>query len=175
MLNALASQNPGQQIEVYRAAGRGGIPDFWQMLTFCCSGDDLLALEDDVITARNFIRYVAAWRAPHVTSFFFMCGGGLAPGRPEDPRTFGYNQALWFPAHLLKQIAAARPPATARFQDDALGAVLAELGEKVIYHRSLVQHEGTVSICQPGRTLEDRRAPDFVGVDFDCLSLLATR
>jgi hypothetical protein len=171
----LEGQNAGEPFELFRGTGRGGIADFWSMLRYAAgAGEELLALEDDIVTARNFLRFAARWRAPYMTSFFFLAGGGLRTGRPEDPCTFGGNQALWFPADLVGRVAAATPPAASRLQDDALGAVLSELGEKVIYHRSLVQHTGTVSLCQPGRTLNEsgRLAADFVGEAFDCRELL---
>lgn len=165
----LRRQNPGEPFSVFCAPGRGGIADFWSLLAAAAAaGDDALLLEDDVVTARNFIRFASRWQAPFMTSFFLF--GGQQLMEPEDPRAFGGNQALWFPRGLLAQLAATDPPASGRLQDDALGAVLAERGESVLYHRSLVQHVGEASLCRPGHKFMPR-APDFVGEDFDCLTL----
>lgn len=165
----LRRQNPGEPFSVFCAPGRGGIADFWSLLAAAAAaGDDALLLEDDVVTARNFLRFAGGWQAPFMTSFFFVYGGQQLL-EPEDPRTFGGNQALWFPRGLLTTLAAIQPPATARLQDDALAVILADLGESVLYHRSLVDHTGTLSLCRPGQWMP--RATDFIGEDFDCLAL----
>src|SRR6185369_12269097 len=172
MLHALERQNPGQPFEVFTATGRDPIKDFWSMLRVeAFRGGDVLFLEDDIRTARNFLAYVARWRSPHLTSFFFAGGGRLCTGRAFSAVDFGYAQALWFPEALLKLLSLGGPP-RGRLQDDALGGLLHRLGEQVFYHRSLVQHVGRTSLCTPGATLERRTAADFPGEDFDCLSLL---
>jgi len=171
--DGLNRQNPGQPWNFFAASGRGAIVDFWAMLRAQAPyTEDLLALEDDIVTARNFLRYVSRWRSLYMTSFFFMAGGGLMPGRPESPTTFGCSQALWFPRRLVELLATMGPPAGARLQDDALGVRLSELRTSVVYHRSLVQHVEAPSLARPGRGRDWIVAPDFVGEDFDCLTLL---
>lgn len=174
-LEGLARQNPGQPFEVFRASGTDPIGDFWSMLRAqMAHGEDLLALEDDIVTARNFLAYAARWSSPHMTSFFFLHGGGLEVGRPESPATFGGNQALWFPAALVGDLARYQPHRQPGWlQDNALGYELGLRGERVVYHRSLVQHVGNTSLCRPGRPLGHIVAPDFPGEDFDCLKVAA--
>ncbi len=173
MLDALFDQNPAEQVTVYAASGRTAIGDFWGMLHTARRGSpgcDLLALEDDIVTARNFIAYARRWQADCLTSFFN--GRGFPEGL-RDAKLFGFNQALKIPARLLEQLTqdVQRVP-VGRFQDDALAWELQRLGEPVYYHRSLVQHVGAQSLVKPGQTLEGRTASDFVGEDFDCLTLL---
>jgi hypothetical protein len=173
-LLGLARQNPGASFDCFRSRGGDPIRDFWGMLSVqAAHGEDLLALEDDIVTARNFIPYAARWSSSHMTSFFFLHGGGLQVGRPESPATFGGNQALWFPARLVRELARCEPRREPGWlQDNALSYELVRLGELVVYHRSLVQHVGNTSLCRPGRPLGHIVAPDFPGEDFDCLEAL---
>lgn len=172
MLSSLAFQNPDAELRLYTASGRTAIGDFWGMLRQVhreTPGCDLLALEDDIVTARNFIAYARRWEAPCLTSFFN--GRGFPEGL-RDAKLFGFNQALKFPARLLERLAGGELRAPiGRFQDDALAWELQRLGEPVYYHRSLVQHVGAQSLAHPGEGLEGRTASDFVGEDFDCLTL----
>lgn len=172
-LNSLRLQNPGELYYVHRSTGADPIGDFWELFRqYAYVGEDLLALEDDVVTARNFLAYAARRRSPHLTSFCFMGGQGTEQGRPQSAATFGGNQALWFPARLVATLAAReplRPPGW--LQDNALAHELQVLGECVYYHRpSLVQHLEGPSIAAPGRRWHPR-AVDFPGEAFDCLSL----
>lgn len=173
MLDRVFDQNPGEMVTVYAASGRSAIGDFWGMLHAVrreCPGFDLLALEDDITMARNFISYARRWQADVLTSFFN--GRGFPEGL-RDAKMFGFNQALKFPARLLEQLThdPGRIP-IGRFQDDALAWELQRLEEPVYYHRSLVQHVGSDSLAHPGEGLEGRTAADFVGEDFDCLTFL---
>src|SRR4051794_3491605 len=87
--DSLIRQNPGEQWNFFAASGRGATADFWAMLRAQKPyTEDLLALEDDIVTARNFLRYVSRWRALYMTSFFFVGGGRLQTGRLESPTTF---------------------------------------------------------------------------------------
>lgn len=173
MLNHLRHQNPGELYQVHRSSGTDPIGDFWELFQHCTYvGEDLLALEDDIVTARNFLRYVERWDSPHMTSFCFMGGNGTRQGVPESPATFGGNQALWFPSDLVADLAMCEPPRERGWlQDNALACQLQQLGECVFYHRpSLVQHLEGPSIAAPGRPWHPR-AVDFPGEAFDCLSL----
>jgi hypothetical protein len=162
---ALERQNPGVAFWIFRSPLRPSVGDFWSMLR-AFGGDDVLFLEDDITSARNFFRYAEAWRAPHVTSFFHTRRPVL--GVPVDGADFSFAQAVKVPGALLDRLSAA--PRRGQGHDDDLGCALHAIGEKVIYHRSLVQHTGTLSLAWgPDRTLDHRVASDFVGEDYDCL------
>lgn len=173
----LERQNPGEKLFPYFAPGTGGKRDFWAMLHYEARvgpGDDLLILEDDIITARNFIAYARRWPS-HLFTSFFNGRRRDTSRQPERAECFGFTQAIKVPARLVEQLVAGGPeaPARGRHQDDALAIELQRLGERVWYHRSLVQHVGHQSIVMPGEKLEGNRvADDFVGEDFDCLSQL---
>jgi len=177
MLQALERQNPGEPFWLYRDAERPSLNPFYRMLlTAAAQSDDVLFLEDDIVTARNFIRYAARWASPHVTSFFHVNRPVL--GSPVSPVGFSFAQAVKLPAAVVARmidntagIAAGRIHAGGH--DDEIGYALEALDERVIYHRSLVQHVGDVSLAWgPGRTLDHRVARDFPGEGFDCLSLV---
>ena len=173
MLNNLRHQNPGEHYHVLRPPAGDPIGSFWWLLDCAAAaGGDLLALEDDISTARNFLAYAAGWRCPSMTSFCFMGAQGTEQGRPQSPETFGGNQALWFPAPLVAKLAAREPLRLPGWlQDNALAHELQVLGECVYYHRpSLVQHLEGPSIAAPGRRWHPH-AIDFPGEAFDCLSL----
>jgi hypothetical protein len=170
-LAQLVAQNPDQQLRIFSNPPGNAIADYWRLLRLAAAaGESALILEDDILSARRFIAYVRTWQSPHMTSFF-VAGGVRRTGRPEHPRDFGFSQALWFPWLVLDQLTRTEPPQKAVGWDHALAIVLGQLGESVVYHRSLVQHVGDVSLYRPGRTLEGLTAIDFVGEDFDCLSL----
>lgn len=172
-LEQLAKQNPGVPFNVFRSSGRDPIGDFWALLELGrLAGGDLLALEDDIVTARNFLRYAARWRSPFVTSFFHP-RRGVELGQPARADGHAFNQAIKIPRAML-ELLLQRPPARrpGSAQDDALGEALASRGLPIVYHRSLVQHLGAVStIWGDKTTLEGRTAVDFPGLEFDCLSI----
>lgn len=172
-LAAIERQNPGEKLFPYFAPGNGGKRDFWQMLHYEArvdAGDDLLILEDDITTARNFIAYARRWPSTYFTSFF---NGRRQPEGPRSAELFGFSQAIKVPWRIVEQLVAGgpEPPTLGRHQDDALAWELQRLGELVHYHRSLVQHIGARSLCSPGDRLDGFRvAVDFVGEGFDCLA-----
>lgn len=176
MLAALERQNPGEPFEVFRAPGAGGKRDFWAMLDHAATiwPGDLLLLEDDIITARNFIAYARRWRCEHFTTFFNS--KGYPPiDHPVGPATFfHFSQAIWIPERIVAKLTinGPTPPQLGVNQDDALGWELARLELRVWYHPSLVQHVGDQSLACPGEKLDGYRvARDFVGEGFDCLQL----
>lgn len=169
MVADLERQNPGEAFYVYRAPGTA-IAAFYDILD-ASGGHDVLFLEDDIITARNFIRYAAAWPQPHVTSFFHPRRAGMVPVPPRD---FLFAQAVKIPAVVGALMLTAPRFAHTGGHDDEIGHALTLLNEKVIYHPTLVQHVGEVSLAWgPNRTLADRVSDSFPGEAFDCLSLLS--
>ena len=168
-LTALERQNPGWPIWVYRSPLRRPITEFWRMLA-PHRGSDVLALEDDITSVRGFFDYVAdLWRSPHVTSFFHVNRPIL--GVPVSARIFSYCQAVKLPAAILGRLLDTSPPPHGGGQDDDLGMRLEILREPVVYHRSLVQHLGAVSLAWHGMPLDGREARDFPGEDFDLAQL----
>jgi hypothetical protein len=167
MLQALERQNPGEAVWLYRSSVRPSIEPFYEVLR-AAAGDDVLFLEDDIITARNFIRYAARWASPHVTSFFHVNRPRL--GEPVPAAGFSFAQAVKLPAPVIAQMLAATRRLHGGGHDDEIGWSLAALGLEVVYHRSLVQHVGAASACWgPEVTLAHRAALDFPGEGFDCL------
>lgn len=169
----LTRQNPGVPFWIYRASS-GPIVDFWDHLRAHRGCESLLALEDDIVTARNFFRYAEAWSSPHVTLFFHRNRTTL--GRPVRAERLTFTQAVKIPGQVLERLCAlerkiGRYPEEGG-QDDDLARALLALDEPVVYHPSLVQHVGDVSVGWPGAKLDGRRALDFPGEDFDCLELL---
>jgi hypothetical protein len=149
------------------------VSEFWKVL-HAARGTSLLFLEDDILTARNFFDFAAAWDSPHATSFFH-CGRPRL-GIPVSPEAMSFTQAVKIPAPVLEKLCAVtrkrgRHPEDGG-QDDDFGRALELVGEQIIYHRSLVQHTGIVSLGWPGATLEKRVASDFPGQDFDCATLI---
>ncbi len=172
-LAGLNRQNPGVPYLVWRTDDRDGIGDFHRIVQLAAaSGESLLFLEDDIVTARNFFRYASRWPRECVTSFFHTPRVRTL-GVPVPAHGFQMSQALKVPAHVARAIAVGGRRLLAGSgagQDDELAACLCNLQERVIYHRSLVQHVGAVSVAWgPGRSLEHRTADDFPGEDFDCL------
>jgi hypothetical protein len=169
---SLTRQNPGWPFWVYRSTGEC-VSEFWKVL-HAARGTSLLFLEDDILTSRSFFDYAAAWDSPHTTSFFH-CGRPLL-GEPVSPEAMSFTQAVKIPAPVLEGLCGlkrkrGKHPENGG-QDDDLGRALEQLGESIIYHRSLVQHTGIVSLGWPGATLEKRVASDFPGQDFDCATLI---
>jgi hypothetical protein len=167
----LSEQNPGWPFWIYRSTGEC-IEEFWKILR-AARGTSLLFLEDDIVTTRNFFSYADAWSSPHVTSFFHC--GRPSLGQPVSPEGMSYTQAVKIPQDVLERLCAlkrrpGRHPKDGG-QDDDLGRALKVLGESIVYHRSLVQHTGTVSLGWPGTKLEHRVALDYPGDHFDCLTL----
>jgi hypothetical protein len=169
MLLDLDRQNPGVPVWLYRSTAPG-VPAFYEILAAAGHGD-LLFLEDDIVTTRNFLRYAAAWQSPHLTSFFHVTRPLL--GAPVPARGFSFSQAVKLPSRVIAMLRATPRIMHGGGQDDEIGHALGALGEPVIYHRSLVQHVGAISVTWGGMTLAHRAALDFPGEDFDCLSLLA--
>lgn len=172
----LTRQNPGFPIWIYRCRIPDSVGEFWRMLE-AFKDHDVLALEDDVITARNFFAYAAElWTSPHVTSFFHPHAGSIV-GRPTSPQGFHFTQAIKFPrAILARLLATPQRKHEGMGQDDDIGFRLHDLREPVIYHPTLVQHTGRRSLFWgPERSLEYREAKDFPGLDFDCLTIGATK
>ena len=177
----LEEQNPGEPFWVYRSAEKPSIGPFYEMLRAACDGhtccdddsEDVLFLEDDIVTARNFIRYVRELPTRFVTSFFHVAHQRRILDRPVEPYGFTFAQAVKFPARVVAKMVnvAIRPHGGGH--DDEIGYALTSIGEHVVYHRSLVQHTGNISLAWgPQQTLEHRVAMDFPGEDFDCLTLL---
>lgn len=141
---------------------------------------DLILVEDDVEPCRNLIPYLEQWRTPPGAAFTTFFNGrrleeGLHPALAPDGRGFWFSQCLKLPASFLAR-AAATDVNAGRYscgQDVALGVVAHDAGLGVWYHPSLVQHVGHQSTI-PGQTLTGKRAPacDFVGAEFDALSML---
>jgi hypothetical protein len=158
----------------------GGKNDFWWMLQRVPRGEDLTVIEDDVDPCRNLLPYLEQWQTPAPCAFTtFFNGRRLSPGAHPalgpDGRGFWFSQCLKLPAPFVA-LAAATDVSAGRYsngQDVALGRIAADAGVDVWYHTSLVQHVGHQSTV-PGQTLTGKRAPaiDFVGADFDALSLL---
>jgi len=170
MVTALEAQNPGQSLWLYRSPIHPSIGPFYEMLR-AAGRDDVLFLEDDIVTARNFILYAARWQSPHVTSFFHANRPTL--GTPVSPVGFSFAQAVKLPAPVIAWMLEAPRHQHGGGHDDEIGFALEAIGEPVVFHRSLVQHVGAISLAWgPGRTLEHRAARDFPGLQFDCLTLL---
>src|SRR5262245_41016639 len=152
-------QNPtSPPVWVHSSTVKPGIVAFYEMLE-ASDGDDVLFLEDDIVTARNFVEYARQWDAGWVTSFFHV--GRLVLNTPVSATGFSLSQAVKLPAGVIARMLSRRRRAhhyTHRGgQDDEIGAALSALGELVVYHRSLVQHVGAESVCWgPERTLEHR-------------------
>jgi hypothetical protein len=156
----------------------GPIADFWELLrTAWYFHEDLTVFEDDVIPCRNLIPYVERRPARHFTTYFNPWG--RAVGVPElltDTRGFDCSQAVTIPARLVGQLAALPDPTGGTRKNNKDGHDLAlhdwlqRWGERVFWHRSLVQHEkGPSANGMPRpRWLQD---PNFVGTDFDALAL----
>lgn len=178
MVAALERQNPGEAFWVYRTRNHP-VWSFYEILRAAAvvdaggvGFDDVLFLEDDVVTALNFIRYARELPTRFVTSFFHV--GRTDIDKPTSPRGFFFSQAMKFPARVVAQLVARAARVHGEGTDDEIGVALDALGEHVVYHRSVVQHVGTRSIAWgPEKTLEKRVADDFVGEDFDCLTLLS--
>jgi hypothetical protein len=155
--------------------------DLWWMLPHVPTGDDLILLEDDIEPCRNLVPYLEVWRTPPGAAFTTFFNGrrvcpGLQPALGPDGRGFWFSQCLKLPASFV-ELAAATDVSAGRYsvgQDVALGRVAADAGLGVWYHTSLVQHVGEESVGAPGSRLTGRRAPapDFVGPDFNALTLL---
>ncbi len=165
---------------------RGGDVDYWDAIRYASQiapGEDILMMEDDIVACRNFVPYVDARRAfwKHVTTFYNLRRWPEGP-RPIPVEGFWGSQALVLPSRLVPRICAAdpiarrpRPDKKGGCQDIVLGNLLKEWEEPISVHRSLVRHIGVKSICNPGASLTGARAPakDYVGDDFDALTLLA--
>jgi len=164
---------------------RGGDLDYWDVLRFCSEvapGEPALIMEDDILPCRNFLPYVKEWAGLYrefATSFYNF--RSQPPGILYDIPFTGWwgNQAMWYPPRILEMLLAVDPislrryPEKPRSQDFSVGDVLKRNWQKVYVHRSLVQHVGYQSTIGPGRLVGNRKpATDYVGEDFDALTLL---
>jgi len=179
MLTDLHRQNPSaSRVWLYSSTVKPSVEPFYEMLA-AHGGEDVLFLEDDIVTARNFVAYAMAWTSPYVTSFFNVARTTTRVAVPAIG--FSFSQAVKLPAAVVRKILdwgwlTRRRIVAGVGHDDEIGRALSALGELVVYHRSLVQHVGERSMCWgPERTLMHRTANDFVGEEFDCLSLLNAR
>ncbi len=182
MIAALERQNPGEPFWVYRSDESPSIGPFYEMLKAAANGigsggyDDVLFLEDDIITARNFIRYARELTTRFVTSFFHVPHQKRVLDVPSPAYGFSFAQAVKLPARVVAMMLAAKLYKHGGGHDDEIGYALTGLGEPVVYHRSLVQHVGERSLAWgPDTTLVNRVAADFPGAEFDCLTLLNDR
>jgi hypothetical protein len=172
MVRALERQNPGGPFWVYRSGESPSIGPFYEMLR-ASGGEDVLFLEDDIVTARNFIRYARELPTRFVTSFFHVPHQRRTLDVPSPAYGFSFAQAVKLPARVVAMMLVAKLYKHGGGHDDEIGYALTGLGEPVVYHRSLVQHIGARSLAWgPDVTLENRTANDFPGTEFDCLSLL---
>lgn len=155
----------------------GGPADFWLMLRTVPTDQDLIVFEDDVAPCRNAVRYIAdRWVSPNFTSFFNPRGWPVGLRWLGD-QGFACTQAIKIPAALAQRLASSDPSATHRPPrqdfDLCLSDLLRSWKEPVHYHRSIVQHQlGPRANGKPRAPLQ---AADFVGADFDALTLLADR
>jgi hypothetical protein len=148
----------------------GSVADFWLLLR-TLRGRALVVLEDDVRACRNALPYMEQWGAPTLSSFYNL--RGFAPGpRLLDSQGFCYSQAIKLPAELVDALADVGPPPNVRDHDIAIGK---RIGDTLVwYHRSLVRHVGAVR-ADGRRSPVTKNPADYVGDDFDALSLLTDR
>lgn len=150
---------------------------------FAC---DLVLLEDDIITCKNALPYMATWEArdrvgfPIITSFFNPNYNSVA-NRPiglVDPKLnpqgastgFEFAQAVKIPSALLQRMCDHEPPRRPPGLDGGdmiINRYLRKWKLPFYQHRSLVEHVGERSTWTPAKLVGARRARDFVGVDFD--------
>lgn len=170
-------QNPGEPFAVYRTRNHP-VWSFYEILRGALvvdndgiRFDDVLFLEDDIVTARNFIRYARELPTRFATSFFNV--KRLVIGEAVSATGFAFSQAIKFPGAVVAKLVTAAVSPRGQGTDDEVGTALAVVGEPVVYHRSLVQHVGDRSIAWgPEKTLDHRAAVDYVGDEFDCMTLL---
>lgn len=146
---------------------------------------DLVIIEDDVSPAKNALPYVELFEARAMTTFFNT--RGWATGlHPIDDSGYWGTQMVKIPARLVGRLAQEDPntpewlrnPSNPKLShpglhggDIIMGNMLRAWGEPVYQHRSIVQHVGAQSLCEPRATLKGIRvARDFVGESFDCLA-----
>lgn len=150
--------------------------------------EDLVVIEDDVQPARNALLYIERWVSPHVTTFYNTRGYKVPGTRRVDFSGHWGTQCMYYPNSILRQLVKEDPdsrdwlknPSNPRLLhqgrhggDVVLGFMLFAWGLEVFHHRSIVQHVGETSLCDPSGTLKGIRvARDFVGADFDCMELL---
>jgi hypothetical protein len=160
-------------------APQGHRRDHWRMLQTVPEGADLVVYEDDVMPCRNAVVYMAAWPQDVFTTFYRAPNQAPAgAARLLDPRMgFWGTLAIKIPARLVQRLAAAPDSTNAgklpkEGADTRVGRLLEQWREPVYYHRSLVQHVGVQSLCNPGATLTGWRTParDF-DPDLDALEL----
>lgn len=148
-------------------------------------GYDVVIVEDDVSPARNAMAYVQSWQRPTFTTFFNTRGWPLGIHQLDASGFWGL-QCVRIPAELAARLGAEDPNADAWLRnpsnptvmmpglhggDFSIGRMLRAWGEPVYQHRTLFQHVGAQSLCEPKATLKGIRvARDFVGEDFDCLT-----
>jgi len=162
---------PSRWIVVHDSMGpRGHRHDLWRLLDIV--GDQDVALfEDDIVACRNAVPYIVTAPADLLTTFCKLkrVKEGIYPAND-----FQGSMALKIPARLVVKLRDAGPDGNGfRYYslhggDTRINHLLTMWGERVRWHRSLVQHVGVVSLCNPGATLTGPRAmvPDF-DVNFD--------
>lgn len=153
----------------------GGRHDYWDTLMMAASMAPLIddkcngvvVLEDDVAPALGACLRMCAWQSPHVTTFYNGAGRAEGTFAPDD--SFSGVCAVKYPLATLAKLAAINPDYYMRdgegphLQDFALSRALADMGELFYQHRSLVQHVGVHSMCNPKARLDGhRQAADFV-------------
>lgn len=148
---------------------RGSVADFWELLhTF--PGEDLSVFEDDVLPCRNAAIYIERWDCATMTTFFNPHGHPVGSRRLSPTTGFVYSQAIKIPRAVAAKLRGADPSKLGVDHDVAIGIALN--GEHVFYHRSLVEHVGLRRVDGKPCAPRPRYAPDYVGSEFDALSLM---
>lgn len=189
-----AAWPPGWDLDVHWP--RGGVRVMmWKAFEKAVQAgvDRLIFCEDDITPCKNAVALMLKIGIPAEAAFIdFHDMEALADApasglhRVSFARGYGGNQCMVFPRHtvewLLKQDGAY---GAMYFREDgvsvAADAVLARFllsspwPTYVAHLPRVVRHDGVTSVAHPGLRLIDARATrNFVGEDFDALSLLAT-
>lgn len=155
-------------------------------------GRDLLFFEDDLMLCRNAVTRMIAQRVPEdigIVTFFDMkevppgAGPGLyrTPAEGKQGTGFWGAQCLKFPFETLRHLADRNWDEESRggskmASDILMGRILTKHPQRknlAVHIPNLVEHVGHASACFPGLSLTPRwrRATNFLGRDFDALSL----
>ena len=156
-------------------------------------GRDLLFFEDDLLLCRNAVSRIIAQRVPEdtgIVTFFDMkeVPPGTAPGLYRTPAEGKQGSGFWgaqclkFPLETLIHLANKNWEEEGRIgskmaSDILIGRILTKHPTRknlAVHIPNLVEHIGHASACFPGLTLTPRwrRATNFLGRDFDALSLM---
>jgi len=169
-----------------RGLVQGNKKPYWHLLKLAAeTGDDVLALEDDLILCHNAIRRMAtlpipsdlAWLQYFSPKIFQQMWAHIGLWRPP-PYSHGFLQAVKFSRRALPVIAAWREELEWHkygSSDDTLNLCAMRHGLKYgAHYPDLVQHAGAVSNAAPECAplpLDGRLSHCWPGKTFDALSL----